>query len=145
VTPGSVKTELVTADRSPVTVDSSVWIGHLRNVLSRPVQTLRSLFGQRPLLVGDIVLLEVLRGARDERHAARLTRDLQNFTVVPMLGESLAIQAARNYRLLRGLGITVRASADLIIGPYCIEHGHELLHDDRDFEPMRLHLGLQVI
>ncbi len=134
----------MTPDPAPVAVDSSVWIGHFRNVLSGPVRTLRSLFGRRPLLVGDIVLLEVLRGARDERNAARLARDLRDFTVVPMLGERLAMQVARNYRFLRGLGITVRKTPDLIIGTYCIEHGHELLHDDRDFEPMRVHLGLRV-
>ena len=45
----------------------------------------------------------------------------------------------------RGLGITIRKVLDLIIGTYCIEHGHSLLHDDRDFEPMREHLGLRVI
>ena len=45
---------------------------------------------------------------------------------------------------LRGLGITIRKLPDLIIGTYCIEHRHSLLHDDRDFEPMRIHLGLQV-
>jgi len=43
------------------------------------------------------------------------------------------------------LGITVRRSADLIIGTFCIEPGLGLLHDDRDFEPMRVHLGLRVI
>lgn len=61
------------------------------------------------------------------------------------VGDRLTVKAAENYRLLRGLGITIRASADLIIGTYCIEHGHVLLHDDRDFEPMREHLGLQVL
>jgi predicted nucleic acid-binding protein len=34
---------------------------------------------------------------------------------------------------------------DLIIGTFCIKHGHTLLHDDRDFDPMRTHLGLQVL
>jgi predicted nucleic acid-binding protein len=57
----------------------------------------------------------------------------------------LAVEVAANYRLLCSLGITIRKIVDLIIGTYCIEHGHELLHDDRDFEPMRVHLGLQVI
>jgi predicted nucleic acid-binding protein len=38
-----------------------------------------------------------------------------------------------------------RASPDLIIGTYCIEHSHILLHDVRDFAPMREHLGLQVL
>ncbi|MEJ0016665.1 MAG: hypothetical protein WDN25_08875 [Acetobacteraceae bacterium] len=46
---------------------------------------------------------------------------------------------------MRDPGVTVRKSADLIIGPYCIEHSHALLHDDRDFQPMREHLGLRGI
>jgi hypothetical protein len=128
-----------------IVVDSSVWIAHFRNVLSRPVMLLRALFGREELVVGDIVLLEVLRGARDERNAIQLSRDMHAFDVVPMLGDAIAEQAARNFRTLRTVGITIRTSPDLIIGTYCIEHRHILLHDDRDFEPMRQHLGLQVL
>ncbi len=109
------------------------------------MRVLRSLFEREVLLVGDIVLLEVLQGARDEAHAIRLARDLNEFDIVPMLGTHVAVQAARNYRTLRSKGITIRKTVDLIIGTFCIEHGHTLLHDDRDFEPMRLHLGLQVL
>ena len=125
-----------------IAVDSSVWIAHFRNDLNQSVQVLRSLFGQEPLLVGDIVLLEVLRGARDETHASRLARNMRTFPVVAMLGDRLAVQVARNDRTLRAGGITIRKTPDLIIGTYCIEHGHSLLHDDRDFEPMHRHLGL---
>ncbi|HEY2621545.1 MAG TPA: PIN domain nuclease [Acetobacteraceae bacterium] len=128
-----------------IAVDSSIWIAHFRNVMSEQVSLLRSLFGREPLLVGDIVFLEVLRGAHDERHAVRLARDMRAFDVVPMLGDVIAAQAARNYRALRALGITVRAMPGLIIGTYCIVRGHFLLHDDRDFDPMREHLGLRVI
>jgi predicted nucleic acid-binding protein len=128
-----------------IAVDSSVWIAHFRDVVSKQVRLLRGLFGQEELLVGDIILLEVLRGARDEPHAARLGRELRDFEIVPMLGEALAVQVARNYRVLRAAGCTVRKTPDLIIGTYCIEHGHTLLHEDRDFEPMREHLGLQVV
>lgn len=128
-----------------IAVDSSVWIDHFRNSPTRSVCVLRALFGREPLLIGDIVLLELLRGARDERHASRITRDLREFEILPMLGEQMAVQVARNDRVLRGIGITIRKTPDLIIGTYCIEHGHTLLHDDRDFEPMRLHLGLRVV
>lgn len=128
-----------------IAVDSSVWIAHFRNVISGPVRLLRALFGQDEILVGDIVLMEVLRGARDEPHAARLGRELRNFEIVPMLGAALAVQVARNYRALRAAGFSVRKMPDLIIATYCIEHGHTLLHNDRDFEPMRLHLGLRVV
>jgi len=128
-----------------IAVDSSVWIAHFRNVVSHQVRLLRSLFGQEELLVGDIVLMEVLRGARDEPHAARLGRALRDFEIVPMLGEALAAQVARNHRALRAAGFTVRKTPDLIIGTYCIEHRHTLLHADRDFEPVCAHLGLQVV
>ena len=52
--------------------------------------------------------------------------------------------AARNYRRLRDLGITICKTADVIIGTFCIEHRHALLHDDRDFAPMEKHLGLKA-
>jgi predicted nucleic acid-binding protein len=32
----------------------------------------------------------------------------------------------------------------LLIGTYCIERGHTLLHSDRDFTPMERLLGLQI-
>jgi predicted nucleic acid-binding protein len=50
-----------------------------------------------------------------------------------------------NYRKLRDLGVTVRKTADIIIGTYCIAHGHALLHEDRDFAPMKEHFGLTVL
>ncbi len=97
------------------------------------------------LLVGDLILLEVLQGARDEAHAARIERGLRRFPVVPMLGDAIAVQAARNYRLLRARGITVRKTKDTIIGAFCIAGGHFLPHDDRDFDPMEVHLGLRTV
>ena len=62
-----------------------------------------------------------------------------------MLGHLCAVQAARNYRLLRGRGITVRKTIDMIIGTFCVMGQHALLHDDRDFEPMERHLGLGTV
>jgi predicted nucleic acid-binding protein len=57
-----------------IVVDNSVWIGLLRDAPRRPVQVLRSVVGREPLLLGDLVLAEVLAGARDEVHAAALER-----------------------------------------------------------------------
>lgn len=54
-------------------------------------------------------------------------------------------KAAANYRSLRPVGVTIRKIVDLIIGTFCIERGHALLHDDRDFEPMVRFLGLQAV
>ena len=125
-----------------ILVDSSVWIAHLRGLRTPATAKLEAAAGREPILVGDLILLEVLQGARDEAHAARIERGLRRFDVVPLLDADLAPRAARNYRKLRDLGITIRKTADIIIGTFCIERRHALLHDDRDFAPMEEHLGL---
>lgn len=127
-----------------ILVDSSVWIAHLRGQQTPATARLEAVAGREPLLVGDLILLEVLQGARDETHAARIERGLRRYAIVPLLDAALAPRAARNYRKLRELGITIRKTADIIIGTFCIEHNHSLLHDDRDFAPMEEHLGLMV-
>ena len=127
-----------------ILVDSSVWIAHLRGQTNSATVKLEDAAAREPLLIGDLILLEVLQGARDEKQAERIERALRQYAVVPLLGADLAVRAARNYRRLRELGVTIRKTADIIIGTYCIEHRHTLLHDDRDFEPMQKHLGLAV-
>jgi predicted nucleic acid-binding protein len=127
-----------------ILVDSSVWIAHLRGQKTLATTKLEAAAEREPLLVGDLILLEVLQGARDNAQAARIERALREYAIVSLLDDRLAARGARNYRRLRGLGITIRKTADIIIGTFCIEHGHSLLHEDRDFEPMEKHLGLKV-
>ncbi|MBV9521584.1 MAG: PIN domain nuclease [Alphaproteobacteria bacterium] len=127
-----------------ILVDTSVWIAHLRGFRTAATERLQALAGREVLLIGDLILLEVLQGARDDADAARIERNLRRFLIVPLLDNDLAVRAARNYRTLRGLGVTIRKTADIVIGTYCIERGHALLHDDRDFAPMERHLGLRI-
>ena len=129
-----------------IVVDSSVWIAQLRGQATAPVLRLRALVADDDqLLIGDLIMLEVLQGARDEAHATRIERALRAFPIAPMLDPTIAVQAARNYRLLRARGVTVRKTIDMIIGTFCLLGGHALLHDDRDFDPMVEHLGLRVV
>jgi predicted nucleic acid-binding protein len=128
-----------------ILVDTSVWIAHLRGDRTPATAKLEVAARREPLLIGDLILLEVLQGARNEAHALRIERGLRSYAVAPLLDAELAVQAARNYRKLRELGVTIRKTADLIIGTFCIEHGHTLVHDDRDFAPMERHLGLMVV
>lgn len=129
-----------------IVVDSSVWIGNLRNTASDAVRKLRRLdAAQDEILVGDLVLMEVLMGAPDEAAAVLIHEALRQFSVVALAGPEIAAEAARNYRILRRLGTTVRSGIGLLIGTFCIRFGHTLLHDDRDFTPMQRHLGLSVL
>ena len=127
-----------------IVVDTSVWIDYFRKVDATHVRFLSDLAGGE-ILLGDVVLLEILRGEDTEARARRLTEELQAFTAARMLGIEVATEAARNYRTLRRLGITVRSMADTIIATYCIVHGRQLLHNDRDFDAFEKHLGLDVL
>lgn len=128
-----------------IVVDSSVWIAQLKGRITPETVKLETAAAQEPLLIGDLIMLEVLQGARSEAHAARIERALRQYIIVPLLDSDLAPKAARNYRRLRELGITVRKTADIIIGTFCIENRYALLHDDRDFFPMQKHLGLKTV
>jgi len=127
-----------------IVVDSSVLISNLRNENTPPAIKFRQVGDDKQILIGDLVRLELLQGARDDNHASQLARTLNRFRQANMLDEQIAVEAARHFRQLRALGVTIRKTTDLIIGTFCIVENHVLLHDDRDFDPMQRHLGLQV-
>lgn len=127
-----------------ILVDSSVWIDYLHNTPTAPVTRLRDLVGREELLVGDLILCEVLQGVGSAAQARQIEAALREFELVSLSDPELAVTAAANYRFLRSRGVTVRTTVDLIIGTFCIERGHLLLHSDRDFEPMERFLGLQT-
>lgn len=116
----------------------------LRRVDNPAVREFMRLAGSEPLVIGDIVLLEVLQGTSSEARAQAVEGWLRAFSTVPMLTEALAVRAAAHYRRLRGLGITPRGTADLMIATWCIAHAVPLLHRDRDFSLMAEPLGLPV-
>jgi predicted nucleic acid-binding protein len=123
-------------------VDSSVWIDLFKEIDNEETRKLRNVRSIKDILVGDLVMYEVLRGARSDLHARQLEREFRHFHIEPILSPDIAIKSATNYRTLRSLGVTIRKEADAVIGTYCVQHGHALLHRDRDFRPMVEHLGL---
>jgi predicted nucleic acid-binding protein len=127
-----------------IVVDTSVWIAAFRGITTPQSMRLKTIPKAKNIVLGDIVLLEILQGAQNDGNAANLQKRLAAFRVVPMLSPGIAVKAAENFRRLRAKGITIRKTADLIIGTYCMEHGHSLLHADRDFDPMAEHLGLRI-
>ncbi len=128
-----------------IVVDSSVWIDLFRDTPSPALGALERIVGRERVLVGDLILCEVLQGIDDEAEARRVQAELLRFPLVPMLSATVAVEAARNYRRLRRLGVTVRKTIDVIIGTFCILSDFRLLHSDRDFIPMQKHLGLRAL
>ncbi|MGH7023248.1 MAG: type II toxin-antitoxin system VapC family toxin [Caulobacteraceae bacterium] len=125
-----------------ILVDSSVWIDYFRGVVKPQSDRLDNLLGAEPIAIGDLMFAEVLRGFISDRAFERALQLLRTLTVVDIGGEEVAIQAARNYRALGALGVTVRKTIDTLIATRCIVDGHALLYSDRDFDPFVRHLRL---
>lgn len=128
-----------------ILVDSSVWIDYFNGTATRQTDRLDSLLGVEPLAIGDLILVEVLQGFVDERDFDQAKALLRSLVQVDVGGHDVAVQAARHYRTLRALGVTVRKTIDTVIATRCIVSGYTLLHSDRDFEPFVAHLDLRSV
>ena len=85
-----------------VFVDSSVWVDHLRGIDCRETRLLRSFLRRLDpfvvggdneavvdILIGDVVLLEVLRGIDDDLQRHRVRRTLLAFELVRVAGATI--------------------------------------------------------
>lgn len=128
-----------------VIVDTTVWVDYFRGIRSPETDWLDVELDRQRLGLTDIILCEVLQGVHDDSAAADVERRLRKLEVFETGGVELATAAARNYRVLRARGHTVRKTIDCLIATFCIRSGYSLLHRDRDFDPFETHLELSVI
>ena len=125
-----------------ILVDTSVWIDYFNGRSTRETDHLDALLGSDVAATGDLILVEVLQGFRNESDFASARRALSKLPSFELLGSRRTVQAASRYRELRRAGVTVRKTIDVVIGSFCIDEGVPLLFSDRDFLPMVEHLGL---
>lgn len=126
-------------------IDSSVWIDYFNGRITKQTNILDSLVGDELIIVGDIILTEVLQGFRQDKDFKKARELLDCFIFKEMLGKDIAVKSAKNYRILRKNGVTVRKTIDIIIATFCIENDLPLLHSDRDFRAIEEHLTLEVV
>jgi predicted nucleic acid-binding protein len=128
-----------------VIIDTTVWVDYFRGVRNPETDWLDTDIDRQRLGLTDIILCEVLQGVHDDSAAADVERRLRKLEVFETGGVDLATEAARNYRVLRARGHTVRKTIDCLIATFCIRGGHSLLHRDRDFDPFERYLELSVV
>jgi len=126
-----------------ILVDSSVWVDYFRGVDTAEADKLDTFLGVEQVIIGDLILTEVLQGFVSEREFNQGRKLLASLPTIPLVGEEIAVQAARNFRKLRTLGITIRKTIDTLIATSCIEKEISLLYSDRDFDPFVQHLSLR--
>lgn len=125
-------------------VDSSVWVDYFNGRQSSETDYLDSLLGKESIATGDLVLIEVLQGFKNDGDYNTARELLTSLTVFTLGGQEMAIRSADNFRLLRNRGVTVRKTIDVLIATFCIEMNLSLLHSDKDFEPIHEHLNLET-
>ena len=77
--------------------------------------------------------MEILAGARNERHAIDLKQLIARAHMIPT--DSIDYEnAASIYRACRRFGITVRTHIDCLIAAVAIRVNTPLLHKDSDFD-----------
>ncbi len=127
-------------------VDSSAWIEFQRATGSPADRRLTAAIeADEPLATTGLVLLEVLAGARDERHARDLRRLLGRCRFLALEEPSDHEVAAALYRACRRGGNTIRRLPDCLIAAVAIRVVAGLLHRDADFEAISRHVPLRLV
>ncbi len=127
-----------------ILVDTSVWIDYVNGVITPQTILLDADLENNRIAIGDLIITEFLQGFRDEKQYFEAKTMTESLAYYDLGGKDIAIKAAENFRKLRKNGITIRKTIDVIIATFCIENGFQLLHSDRDFDPMEEILQLRV-
>jgi predicted nucleic acid-binding protein len=124
-----------------IVIDTSAWIEFLRDTGSPACVRVDQLLGD-DIATCDPIRMEVLAGARDERHLVDLRRLLARASVIPTQPTDYE-EAAALYRICRRNGETVRKLIDCLIARVTIRAGLSILHADADFEVLARHTDLR--
>ena len=125
-----------------ILIDTSAWIEFLRDTGSATCDRVDALLA-RDIATCDPVCMEVLAGARDERHLGDLRQLLHKATLLPTLPVDYEAASAI-YRACRTQGETVRKLIDCLIAAVAIREGVALLHADADFDVIARHTTLAI-
>jgi predicted nucleic acid-binding protein len=125
-----------------ILVDTSAWIEFLRDSGSDVCRRVDELLGDGSATCHP-VRMEVLAGARDERHLAELRRLLARSALLPTHPVDYE-EAAALYRVCHRRGESVRRLTDCLIASVAIRAGIPLLHANHEFEVLARHTALQV-
>lgn len=127
-----------------IVADTTAWIDYVNGVDAVHTNILDYELEHSRIVTGDIIITEFLQGFRNEKDYDTAKQMMESLEYHDFLGKENAIRSAQNYRRLRKYGITIRKTIDVIIATFCIENGYELIHNDKDFDPIEKYLGLRV-
>ena len=127
-----------------VMVDTTVWADYFNGVMTPRTDYLHEILGWAPIVVGDLIVFEVLRGLAADADWETARRALGKFEKFLLTGGDVAQQSAVHLRILRAKGAPIPNPVDCLIASFCIRWNMALLHSDPAFEPFERYLGLKL-
>jgi predicted nucleic acid-binding protein len=128
-----------------ILVDSSAWVEFFRATGSPAHLRLRSALREEAALGStDVIVMEILAGARDDADRDRLRRLLYGMEFLAVEGPTDYESAAELYRLCRRGGETPRKLTDCLIAAIAMRNEAELLCADADFLTIARHTPLRL-
>lgn len=125
-----------------ILVDTSAWVEFLRDTASPACARVDELL-DADIATCHPIRMEVLAGARDDRHLADLRGLLARASLVPTDPVDYE-DAAALYRTCRRGGDTVRKLIDCLIAATAIRADVAVLHADSDFDVLTRHTPLRI-
>lgn len=129
-----------------ILVDTSAWVEFLRGTGSSVHLRMRRLIEKEvPLATTDVVVMEILAGARTPNRLEELRRFLLRFDHYPSEGLSDFERAAEIFRKCRQEGEAIRSLFDCLVSAVALRAEIPILARDRDYEVIARHTGLQLL
>ena len=125
-------------------IDTSAWVEYLRSTGSEVHLRVKALLYEDSFTT-DVVVAEVVMGARDDRHAGELRGMLNRCHFVPTRPLFDFEHAAEIYRACRRGGFTPRSLTDCLVAAVAIDRQLPLLHHDQDFVGIAAHTPLALV
>lgn len=124
-------------------IDTTVWVKFLRGLDASLKERLGILLSEERAFTSEIIIAEILRGAKSDREYDMLYQD---FLALPQLviDHNVWETAWKTAYKLRRNGINI-PMADVIISATAMYYNYALMHSDKHFNLLAKHTGLKII
>ena len=126
-----------------ILVDTSVWIDYFRNQSAGFVDFVAELVKNHEICVPQIVLAELMQGAKSEKELSVIAEFMEAFTIIDQTDQTWVKSGRLSYEL-RKKGKSVNLT-DCYIAVMAQENNCDVLTLDRHFKDIRPHLGIHLI
>lgn len=129
-------------------IDTSIWIDFFKEKNTIPVKNFLEILEKKiPFGITGIIYQEILQGAASQTDLEKLIEYLSTQKFYHPKNSIITYQeAAKIYYECRKKGLTIRSTVDCFIAQIAIENNLTILHNDKDYEKIKLVVSdLQIV